>query len=91
MDLFAPFPEKPDPASRPILLPLSVDEARAIQAVFAYVGGAIVESPRGFVDSVSCRLIPHAGSSIEACNDLAEAGFEINGDGIYFTSPGEEE
>lgn len=88
-DLFAPYPEKPEPESRPILLPLSEDEARAIQAVFAHVGGAILESPRGFVDSVAKRLIPHVGSTIEAREALKEAGFELQGAGVCFTYPGE--
>lgn len=89
MDLFAAYPEKPEPESRPILLPLSEDEAQAIQAVFAHVGGMPLESPRGFVDSVARRLIPHVGSTTEAAAALDEAGFWISGSGATFHYPGE--
>ena len=91
MDLFELPPAKPEPESRPILLPLSLDEAQAIQAVFAHVGGHPGESPRGFVDLVAQRLIVHVGSPTEAVAALYDAGFEIDAsdEGVCFSYPGE--
>jgi hypothetical protein len=68
--------------SSEVKLTLSMDEAKAIQAVFALVGGSPSDSPRGMIENVSWALDPIVGFTTQCLEDFRN-DYDVSGS-IYF-------
>jgi len=75
-----------------IVLTLSEDEAKTLQAIFSRIGGNCDHSPRRHTDALAGALRTIVGSGTQCADELEAIGNGINearGGAIYFRAQGE--